>query len=269
MKLGTTDGGTIQAFQKIIDARIKYLNQTARQSVLATCIDILKSVKPITKVAKKSSVKVEVKRESNLYPSFTWNGKHEFCLRVTGTKERYTPSNETVRKLGKITKNSKVFRYTNTSPNQNIKNRNYLIICETLSQATQIAKKIAIAPIKKYAGLAKRAVSLLMKKTATWLNSNDTMENNQTIQKIANKITSFNEEVRESDNGGTYIATLSDNLRYAVKAVIGTQSGINLAMKKALNKISGNISKKLGNNNTDFWGRKLIETPFPELKQRK
>ena len=268
MQLGTTDGGTIQAFQKIIDARIKYLNQTARQSVLATCIDILKSVKPITKVAKKSSVKVEVRRESNLYPSFTRHGKPEFCLRVTGTKERYTPTNEVVRKLGKITKNSKVFRYTNTSPNLNIKTRNYLIICETLSQATQIAKRIALSPIKKYAGLAKRAVSLLMKKTATWLNSNDT-ENNQTIQKIANKITAFQEEVKESDKGGTYIATLSDNLKYAVKAVIGTQSGVNLAMKKALNKISGNISKKLGNNNADFWGRKLIETPFPELKTRK
>ena len=268
---GTTDGQTMEQFQKLIEARTKYLQQTARQSVLATCIDILKSIKPQTKVAKPSSVKVEVKRDNNLYPSFTkTTGKPTFCLRITGTKNRYIPTYEVVKRITrKITKSTKVFRFTNTSPNLKIKNRNYLIICETITEARTFAKKIATSSIRKYAGLAKKAISLLMKKTASWLNAVSDENNNQSVQQIANKITAFNETISETDNGGTYTATLTDDLKYAVKAITGGQSAVDISFKKALNKIAGNISRKLKDNNTDFWGKKIIETPFPELKQRK
>lgn len=272
LKLGTTDGKTIQAFQELISARMKYLNQTAKQSVLATCIDILKSIKPQTKVAKLSSVKVDVKREGGLYPSYTSQGKKHFpCLRVTGTKQRYKPT-ETLRFVNKqkITKASKVYRYTNTSPKMSIKNRNYLIVADSLVEAKEFAKRIATTSIRRFAGLAKRAISLLMKKTASWLNITNEIEglNNYSIQKIANALTSFNEEIKQNDNGGTYTVTISDNLKYAIKAIKGGQNSVNVAFQKALNKVAGNIAHKLGDKNTDFFGNKVIDTPFPELKQR-
>lgn len=264
---GTTDGRTIEQFQKTIENRIKYLNQSARQSVMATCIDILKSIRPQTKVAKASSIKVEVTRENNLYPSFSKKtGKPTFCLRVTGTKNRYIPNNEVVvRLVKKITKSTKVFRFTNKSENLKIKKRNYLIVSDTISEAKKHAKKIATSFIKRYAGLAKLAITLLMKKTAISLNTGGEVTN-ETIRKIANNVTSLNEQVKESDKGGSYTITLSDDLRYAIKAIKGEQNSINIAFKKAINKVAGNISHKL--KNSDFWGNSKIQTPFPELKQK-
>ena len=262
IKAGTTDGRTMKAFQDTINQRMKYLNQTARQSIIATAIDVLKSIRTSTRVAKKSSVNVNVIRDGSLYASVTKQGKTpEFCLRVKGTNQRYV-SNETVIRDGKLGKISKVFRYTNTTPKMTVKERNYIIIANTLSEAKAIARKIALSPIIRYSGLAKRAIGILMHKTASsFSESNEKVGTN--VRKVAYSMTACKELVKESESGGTYTLDLTDNLRYAIDAVIGGRAGVNTAFKKALNKIVGNINHRI--KGSDFWGNGKIETPFPEI----
>ena len=67
-----------------------YMRESARDSVAAMAINVLKSIRTVTKVAKKSSVKVEVKRDGALYPSITSKGKNRrLCVRMKGTNQRY------------------------------------------------------------------------------------------------------------------------------------------------------------------------------------
>jgi len=59
-----------------------------------------------------------------------------------------------------------------------------------------------------------------------------------------------------------------DNLDYALDAVKGGASGVDVAYKKALNKITATFNRKLKGPET-FFGPQKLDTPFPEVRQRK
>ena len=105
--------GTIQTLSKLLQERMKYMKETARDSIAAMAINILRGIRTVTKVAKKSSIKVEVKKEGQLYPSFYSVGKTKrLCLRTTGTKARYQGNEILVGGQKMPTKNQHVFRWT-------------------------------------------------------------------------------------------------------------------------------------------------------------
>lgn len=86
------DGRTLQEFAKLLEARQKYMNETSEDACAAIAIDALKSIRAMTKKATNSSVvkNIEVTQLAYLYPSFTIDGgTKKFCLRYTGSKERY------------------------------------------------------------------------------------------------------------------------------------------------------------------------------------
>ena len=55
-------GGTIKTLSKILQKRMQYMKETSRGSIAATAIDILRSLRAATTIAKPSSVKVNVEK---------------------------------------------------------------------------------------------------------------------------------------------------------------------------------------------------------------
>lgn len=69
--------------------------------------------------------------------------------------------------------------------------------------------------------------------------------------------------MKKNENGnGIYSLTLYDDLNYALEAIRGGQSAVDIAMKKAMNKIVSIIRRKTKN----LIGVKPPEVPFPELR---
>ena len=200
---------TLQKFSEILSARMKYLNETARQSSAACMIDTLKSLRPVTRVFKKSSIKVKVTVDKGLYPSFSKsNGSSKPCIRVTGSGNRYNGEEKVIWPMI-ITKQANVFRFIDEySKNQ----RKYLIVSNTLSDATKKAKEIVYKRAVRYEKLAKSALGVSMKKVGDTTNINDFT--NLRVRTKSNEITTVTENVHEdkSNNGGTYSLTVNDNL---------------------------------------------------------
>ena len=214
---GNSSGDGINALSNIISQRMKYLGETARNSIAATAITVLRSLRTITKVAKPSSIKVEVKKEGGLYPSCYSVGKtKKLCLRITGTKNRYYGPETIIGTEKQPLKTQSVYRYTYE---KNGKKKEYLIIAGSMGQAKKKAKAIGVKRLT-FAGLAKRALGILMFKTNTRSVSDKV---NPKVEKVANQTTRKTELVMKNqiDEGGTYTLYLEDQLKYATDAIKG------------------------------------------------
>jgi hypothetical protein len=105
IKATVGDKMTLEQFSKVIQQRMYHLHETARNSIAACAVTALKGIRAITKVAKPSKIKVDITRESNLYPSFTSRGhKKKLCLREKGSNIQYEGNEKiiTSSKFGKI-----------------------------------------------------------------------------------------------------------------------------------------------------------------------
>lgn len=259
-------GKTLDQFCKVLQQRMQYMNETARDSIAACALQVLRSIRTVTKVAKPSSIKVEVKADNTLYPSWTSEAsKKRLCVRFRGSNERYYGKERLV-SAGSPSKINHwfVYRYMDKlSP----KLTQYLIIAPTTAAAKQRARQISVARQKRYAGLAKRAISILMMRTFT-KNVSDTVP--QRVTQKAKEVTTTREIIAKAKdgNGGKYALVLDDNLRYALDAIKGGRAAVDIQMKKAMNKIVSVINQKLKKNGGLFGPQKL-DTPFPEVRTRK
>lgn len=88
-----SDGQTLKQFADLLQQRMKYMHETARDSIAACAINALKSIRAATKVAKPSKVKVDLKKDVALYCACTTKGGKKFpCLRYKGSNARYAGS---------------------------------------------------------------------------------------------------------------------------------------------------------------------------------
>lgn len=145
---------------------MKYMNETARDSVAACALNVLRGIRTVTKVAKPSTIKVKVEPDQTLFPSFTKQGaKKKPCVRYKGSRQRYSGKEHVVLAGNPVKINTwMVYRFTDTlSPKLNT----YLILAPSTQAAKQKARQIVRSRQMRYAGLAKRAISMLMMKTGT------------------------------------------------------------------------------------------------------
>ena len=69
----------------------------------------------------------------------------------------------------------------------------------------------------------------------------------------------------ERVTSGMHVLTLKDDLDYALAALKNGQNSVDIAIMKASNKIVSKINMKCKN----LLGFEKLETPFPEVRQRK
>lgn len=257
------NGKTLGEFAKVLQQRMKYMRETARDSVAACAINVLKGIRTITKVAKPSKVKVNLKPESNLYLSFTTqSGRKHPCLRLKGSNQHYVGNERFVVASNPTNTNGwQVYRFTDTL-SKNL--TTYLIAAPSAAQAKAKVRQMLQSRIMRFAGLARRAISFLMMKTST-KNINDSVP--MRVSQKANAVTHQREIVAKSNdgNGGKYALVLVDDLHYALDAIKGGQAAVDLQMKKSMNKIVSIINQKLKKGN-GLLGTTRLETPFPEVR---
>ena len=261
------NGKTLQDFCKILQERMKYMNESARDSVAACAINVLKGIRSVVKVAKPNKQKVEVKVDNKLYFSVTTQGGKKIpCIRIKGSGQRYS-GNERVVFAGEPVdaKTWQIFRFQDKL-SKNL--TTYLIAAPNMASAKDKARRIVSSRVIRFAGLAKRAISMLMMKTST-KNVNDNVP--QRVNKKAKEVTHKEEVIAKSNdgNGGKYALVLVDELKYALDAIKGGKATVDIQMKKAMNKIVSIINQKLKKSGDGFFCPQKLETPFPEVRKRK
>lgn len=246
------DGRPLAEFTKLLEERGKWLHETAEQSCSACMIDVLLSLRALTVVAAPRKIEVELNMyPTTLVPSCTGGRKHpRFCLRQG--RARYTPkANERIRRVTEDLKNCSVWRWLD------IKDREWLIVAHNKAEA----EKWAFAKVKKRAerfkGLAKNAMSLMMKKSGS-VTAKVTQDNPSATSK-ADMLT----DVTKTVSGNTCQIEAHDLLDYARLAMIDADNAINMALMKASNKIASIINTKC--KNLLFFQK--LDTPFPEVRK--
>ena len=117
-----------------------YLGETARDSIAATAITVLKSIRTKTTVAKSERVKVDVNRDTNLFPSiYMEGGKKKLCLRFSGTKQRYHGDEAIISCVKAPMKTLNAYKFVDKRGN---KEKTYYIIASNQAMAKERAKSI-------------------------------------------------------------------------------------------------------------------------------
>lgn len=246
------DGRPIQALANLIEQRSKWLNETAEQSCAACMIDVLVSLRALTKVANPKKKDIEIEATA-FKPSYTRidPAKPTFCLR-TGKTRYVLQSNERIGFATNIFKGALVWLW-----NDNFKQVKWYIIAHNAKSAKNWAYMKMKKRAQRYKGLARTALSILMKKTGS-RTSPSVAEN--TVNK-ATRLT----YVTKTATGSYYSLTASDLLNYAKSALKGGDSSINQAVMKASNKITSVINQKCKN----LLAFNELSTPFPEVAKRR
>lgn len=282
---------TLGELSRTLQARMKYLNESAFQAIHATAVNALTSIRSGTRVAKAAGIKVDVRERTDLVFSYTTEGGGGFkdgsrserklrragfgisvrrsdaghrkmCLRTAGGS-RFTPETGTaVRYLsvyGVPAKTVKVFEFVDDDSGRK---STYLLVAKSTALAKKAAREIVARRLLRYAGLARRAVSALMVKTN---NKGPADAVNARVFAKANEVTAKREVIAKGkDGGGKYALLLYDDLRYAARALNGGQAAVDLALKKAMNKTVSVIQTKC--KNLLLPGE--LPLPFPEVSKR-
>lgn len=291
IKVTWADGKTIDALSKTLQQRMKYLNESAYQSIHATAMNALMSIRTGTRVAKPTGIKVALTERTDLVFSYTTEGgggkigsrseaklrragfginvrrsdagHRKMCLRNTGGV-RYAPG-AGVRVVyagvhGVPSRAVKVFDFTDVDSENR---QQYIIVASSQGGARKAAQLIVARRLLRFAGLARRAISALMVKT------NNKAVGDNVSPRVMMKAVEVTDKrdilARGDDGGGKYALYLIDNLRYATKALNGGPAAVNLALKKAMNKTVSTIQHKC--KNLLLPGE--LPVPFPEVTQRR
>lgn len=239
-------GAGIKKLQDLISDRMRYLGETANQSVAAVAINALKGVRTVTKVAKKSSIKVQVEPMAQMFPSFSSDGgRRRLCIRMKGSNRRHFGPETIVKSNDAPVSRQHVYKWVDVNRKTE---KTYLIIAASSSEARNKAKAMCRKRALRYAGLAKRAIGMLMFKTNTKKVNDGPLD--PIVSNKADEVTVKLETAagRPDGAGGVYRLTLIDGLRYAMSAIKGGRATVDVQMKKAANKIVHIINQRLAKN---------------------
>lgn len=254
------DSKPLSELERLIDLRIRRLGETARDSTVATAIDVLRSLRALTRRAKESRrPKATIEERSQYIPSIqSLGGRRIPCLRTRGG-ERVEPGLPLVWDKeftgGFPLSALHVYLVTPELP----RFRPYLCVAPSAGVARRKETARARKRIKARGGLARNMFSLAMGSISTRGNA---MEGGTGVQALAQKYL----EIRKGKSGDAYSLEIHDRLDYAVPALKGGKGAIDTAMMRAANKIAGMVKRKLalrGDLAQD------LDTPFPDVKRRR
>ena len=254
------DGRPLQELSRLITIRSKWLGESARDSVRATAVTFLQSLRANTKIAKRNGERIELTPSNMLVPSFRrWGGKFRPCLRAGKNGNTYTPMKGTrvIYADGLVNFTSQKVYTASYTRGEGDRRRTYkyIVVASSKSSASRAVRNANAKRIASWRGLARAAVSALLRKAGG---------SSTTAGKIGAKAND-NARVTERGGGNSFSVQILDNLSYAECAVKGGKSGITLALQKACNKSASIINRRCA----DLLNFAPIATPFPEVRQRK
>lgn len=247
----------MNALAKTMLARMKYLNESAQSASHAMMSDVARSLRAATKMAKSANIKPKVTPRADLKFSYYALGKQQEVFNKDMTTSLKVPVKMCVRNSGGVriignaegkirfyeckgvpSKTIKCFNFVDKYDVEGIPFEDkYLIVTTTAGKAAKYAKSIIDRRILRYQGLARRALSVIMIK----------LFNKAPSERVGTRANLKAYEVTrtmETVGDGVYTLTASDNLRYAVDALRGGEADIDVSLRKAVNKVVGQLSHR-------------------------
>ena len=266
------NGKPLEALERLIAQRQREMGETTSESVIATAINALTSIRAATKVVdvKKASGFVNVAAYPALVPSVRTLGRGKDATRVPCLRHgpRGHHADVTFHNLapkGSSFRNYKVFLVQDRrGADVKAKVVRYYVIAASEAQARAHAAEVRAKRIERYKGMAKwtigQAQSQVSQKGVA----------GETVKAAAKQVGLKELQVAVYEHGwgtGSVEVSVADNLRYAALALKGGPAELNTALMRAANRTAGIINahiKKFGFND-----EAPVPTPFPEIAGRK
>lgn len=242
----------LEALADLIEKRQKWFGESAEDAVIATAIDVLGSLRTLSRSAKnRRSTRPKVVRRTDLVASY-FGGRKNPRRTLRSTTGARVPAKR-VKWFSEGVKNGdlKVFEVTP----EHLGVKPYLVVAQTQRDAKRFENRAAVRRMAQYGNLAKWAFGVAMNKLSTRsVSDNLTGEARQAGSRL-----SF---VGKRRSGEAFEVAVSDRLDYAAKALRGDMAAVDVACMKAANKIAGRLIHRFG----DLLGEGFA-TPFPEVRR--
>ena len=242
-------GRTLEQFNRLIQQRVSLLKETPAKAITACAIQVLKSLRAITRLAKvsqprmKDGTKPEIELCAGLYLSFKSMGRGRGakkipCLRLTGSHARFPLDNASlaIPEKGLKARLAQVYQWNRRN------GKKVYIAASSSSVAQRYMKEIEKKRIAKYRGLAKSALGKLMRQVS--LRGGSLFDK---ASALAQRVAERNAHVRKNLNGGLNEVgiRMEDTLDYASDALKGGESQIDSCLQSAMNKIAATINYRM------------------------
>lgn len=251
-------GRTLEQFQRLLQLRTKWLKESSKDATAAIMLDVLRSLRAVTKIANPKKDNIQMKEMSNWIPSFRFAGGWRLCARDKGTKKHIDNVRLHSTNNDKIT-NQKIFHY------KTFNGKDVYVMAHNLNEAMKWARNKAINRAEQHKGLARLALTMLrgFVQTIGPVHHNQPIE---TKKKVNNSnLISKEENIFESEGQMRYQLVLSDKLDYASLALKNGALDVDTATKRALN----SATKRLEIKCPSLLLFEDLSTPFPEVHRGK
>lgn len=250
----------LEVLNQLIEKRRQYIADCARDAVLGTAITALVSIRAITKDARKrkrldNAFSVE---DTGYYGGYS-NSEHKCCVRQGIGKWSPKVQMDAPVLFPRRIQNARqylkhIYRVTTTRKLRGKEIGRYYICAYSEAEAADRERKLIKKSIYRTGGLALNVLGSLMKNSSS--QNPPHPEGSAYAQMLGEKFG----VVSKGEAPDGFFCEVVDTLNYAVSAVKGREGGINLALMRAANKISGMIRH--------HWHTPLdhdVGTPFPEI----
>lgn len=253
-------GQPIDTLQRLIEKRMQFAGECARDAVIGTAITVLKSIRALTRDARQrrnfdNSFTVA---DTGYYGGYSQTEKRRV---VRQGVSKYSPKVKMDAGV-KFTRDTRhlpqylqhIYK-VDTMRHYRGKPLGVFYICARSAQEVAERERNMIRrQIKRSGGLALNALSAAMARCST--RNPPAPVGSQLAQTLGDRCTI----VSRGGGGGGYFVSVTDTLNYAASALKGGDGALNLAMMRAANKISGMIRHSVYCPlDAD------VPTPFPEI----
>lgn len=250
----------LAVLEKLVAQRAQECDELAKDALIATMINVLKSLRADTRDATKyKSIKVKVIPRNDLKISF-FNKRP--CVRDRATNHRVTDYRLRLAQKNTDLKSIKIFFVTPELAAVG-KHKPYYCAAYSEEEAIKFETGRVKARIKQKGGLARSAFSIAMSKLHDD-NAGDVTRKNRSILTAGVSQVGYTKE-KSAEKSASYVE-FRDRLKYAQSVLKSGARGVDIAMMKAANKTAGLITQALrraGNIEAK------IATPFPEVAKRR
>lgn len=264
------NGKTLDVLQELIAKRNAALRETTAASVVATAINILRSLRTDTRVAdpKRAGDFLTVVESANYDAGWYSDGtsRHR-CVRSKGVHGPVVMRSGFVNIAGRHVpgETPHVYVVVDMAGSQVGKNmqRRYFVIAKNLKDAKDYAVKRKRRRLEKFRGMARWTLGRAMYNVSA-ANGGGL----EAVQDSARRVGMANLDVSVDESGwssGSVTVKVDDRLNYASRALKGGEASFDLAVKKAANKTAGLIHLAYADRKFD----EDVTTPFPEVQRKR
>lgn len=242
--LSTSDGKSAEQLAEIIARRTKELGQTTSQACTAMAINILKSLRADTAIAKLNKGEIRITCvDGQVTPGWRKEGKRNFRVLRYGLNGAEVRDKMVYFVKMSYTKGEIVHAYFVEDVRSDDKKYQYYIVAKSENIATKFAENKHKNRVKRFKGLAKHALGIAMHRTSAA----------QTVSETGIEPTAKNKamevvKVQRTESGydsGEVMIHIEDQLRYAVLALKNGQQNLDYIVDRVIKSMTGYLQRKL------------------------